>query len=117
MKEVEKLWGGELPEFESIEAANELIGALVMGLWNRLTRHQERGNPFRLTRLDVPATPHSLRHSCASNIMSSNGNLRVVQQVLGHRRLSSVEIYSHPTREDLRRAVERAAEKGALPCE
>jgi hypothetical protein len=46
MKEVEKLWGGELPEFETIEAANELIGALVMGLWNRLTRHQERGNPF-----------------------------------------------------------------------
>jgi len=30
MKEVETLWGGELPEFESIEAANELIGALVM---------------------------------------------------------------------------------------
>jgi len=60
MKEVETLWGGELPEFESIEAANELIGALVMGLWNRLTRHQERGNPFRLTRLDVPATREGL---------------------------------------------------------
>jgi hypothetical protein len=60
MKEVQSLWGGELPEFETIEAANELIGALVMGLWNRLTRHQERGNPFRLTRLDVPATREGL---------------------------------------------------------
>jgi hypothetical protein len=60
MKEVESLWGGELPEFETIDAANELIGALVMGLWNRLTRHQERGNPFRLTRLDVPATREGL---------------------------------------------------------
>jgi hypothetical protein len=60
MKEVEKLWGGELPEFETIDAANELVGALVMGLWNRLTRHQERGNPFRLTRLDVPATREGL---------------------------------------------------------
>jgi hypothetical protein len=60
MKEVERLWGGELPEFETIEAANELIGALVMGLWNRLTRHQERSNPFRLTRLDVPATREGL---------------------------------------------------------
>ncbi len=60
MKEVQSLWGGELPEFETIDAANELIGALVMGLWNRLTRHQERGNPFRLTRLDVPATREGL---------------------------------------------------------
>ena len=60
MKEVESLWGGELPEFENIEAANELIGALVMGLWSPLTRRQERGNPFRLTRLDVPATREGL---------------------------------------------------------
>jgi len=60
MKEVERLWGGELPEFENIDAANELIGALVMGLWNRLAGHQERGNPFRLTRLDVPATREGL---------------------------------------------------------
>src|SRR6266404_4109875 len=52
---VEALWGGELPTFETIEAANELIGALVMGLWNRLTRHQERSAPFRLTRVEVPA--------------------------------------------------------------
>ena len=42
METVKSLWGGELPEFESLEAANMLIGALVMGLWNRLTRHQER---------------------------------------------------------------------------
>ena len=56
IKMVESLWGGELPEIDSIEAANELIGALVMGLWNRLSRHQERSTPFRLTRPDVAAT-------------------------------------------------------------
>jgi len=32
IKMVEELWGGELPAFDSIDAANELIGALVMGL-------------------------------------------------------------------------------------
>ena len=53
---VEALWGGKLPTFDSIDEANELIGALVMGLWNRLTRHQERSVPFRLTRMEVPAT-------------------------------------------------------------
>ncbi len=57
---VERLWGGELPEFDSIDAANQLIGALVMGLWNRLTRHQERKVPFRLTRRESPATREGL---------------------------------------------------------
>ena len=53
IKTVEALWGGQLPTFDTIEAANELIGALVMGVWNRLTRHQERAVPFRLIRLEV----------------------------------------------------------------
>jgi len=53
---VEALWGGELPTFDSIADVNELIGALMMGLWNRLTRHQERSAPFRLTRMELPTT-------------------------------------------------------------
>src|SRR5271169_320848 len=60
IKVVEGLWGGTLPEFESIDAANELIGALVMGLWNRLTRHQDRSEPFRLTRIQTEATRERL---------------------------------------------------------
>src|SRR6202048_4460606 len=60
IKTVGALWGGELPAFDTIEAANELIGALVMGLWNRLTRHQERSAPFRLTRSDVAASREGL---------------------------------------------------------
>ncbi len=36
IKMVEKLWSGELPEFNSVNAANKLIGALIMGLWNCL---------------------------------------------------------------------------------
>jgi hypothetical protein len=60
LKMVESLWGGELPEFDSTDAAQELIGALVMGLWNRLTRHQERSAPFRLCRPDVAITREGL---------------------------------------------------------
>jgi hypothetical protein len=40
-----------------IDAANELIGAL--GLWNRLTRHQDRAVPFRLVRV-LPETQEGL---------------------------------------------------------
>ncbi len=39
---VKGLWDGELPAFDDLKAVDELIGALVMGLWNRLTRHQDR---------------------------------------------------------------------------
>ena len=60
IKMVERLWGGELPEFDSIDAANELIGALVMGLWNRLARHQDRRSPFRLIRTEAAATREGL---------------------------------------------------------
>lgn len=53
---MKNLWGGQLPEFESLDAVNELIGALINGLWNSLTRHQKRSEPFRLVRTSVPET-------------------------------------------------------------
>src|SRR5260221_12723713 len=53
---VKGLWGGELPPLDDINAANELFGALVMWLWNRLTRHQERNASFRLLRYYLPWT-------------------------------------------------------------
>ena len=53
---MKNLWGGQLPEFESLDAVNELIGILINGLWNSLTRHQRRSDPFRLVRTSVPET-------------------------------------------------------------
>ena len=57
---VTNLWGGEFPVFESLDAVNELVGALVNGLWNSLTRHQKRSEPFRLIRTSVPETQAGL---------------------------------------------------------
>ena len=51
---VKSLWGKDLPELKSVASLNELMDALVMGLWNRLARHQERKVPFRLLQFDVP---------------------------------------------------------------
>src|ERR1700722_978488 len=56
IKVVQDLWGDELPPFDTIDDANELIGALVMGLWNRMTRHQDRASPFRLLRTETAPT-------------------------------------------------------------
>jgi len=54
------LWRGKLPVFDTLDDANDLFGALMMGLWNRLCRHQERSAPFHLTRIDVPVTREGL---------------------------------------------------------
>ena len=70
---VKELWGGELPEFPDIDAANELIGALVMGLWNRLTQHQDRGTPFRLVRVAQPETQEGLHRLTLIRSQEING--------------------------------------------
>ena len=62
METVKHLWDGELPEFDSMEAVNELLNVLVAGLWNRLTAHQSSRNPFRLLRFDVAQTREGLKH-------------------------------------------------------
>jgi hypothetical protein len=57
---VKGLWGGTLPAFDNAAAANELLQALTMGLWNRLTNHQKPGEPFHLLGLTVPPTVEGL---------------------------------------------------------
>ena len=47
---VKDLWGGNLPAAENLEALNDLFGVLMNDLWNSLTRHQKRTEPFRLIR-------------------------------------------------------------------
>jgi hypothetical protein len=59
---VKALWGGELPEFDSLDPVNELLRILVMGLWNRLSRHQERTARSRLVRVEIPETREGLVH-------------------------------------------------------
>jgi len=61
--------------------------------------------------LDVPATPHSMRHTFASQIATRTGNLRVVQKLLGHERLNTAAIYTHPGRQELVAAVDQLAKE------
>ena len=49
--------------------------------------------------------PHDLRHTFASRLMRK-GNIRALQELLGHTRLEYTELYTHPTRQDLRELVE-----------
>ena len=73
IKMIQDLWGGELPVFDSTDAANELIGALIMGLWNRLTKHQDRNSPFRLNRIETAATRKGLADLSRMRVQEIDG--------------------------------------------
>lgn len=49
--------------------------------------------------------PHLLRHTFATRLMSKT-SMRTVQELLGHKRISSTQIYTHPSGEDKRKAID-----------
>ena len=51
--------------------------------------------------LDVRVTPHTIRHTFASHLVAAGVPTAHVQKLLGHKNLSSTQVYCHPTKEDL----------------
>ena len=53
-------------------------------------------------------TPHMLRHSFASHLLQSSGDIRAVQELLGHRQLGTTQIYTHLDYQHLARLYDQS---------
>ena len=74
----------------------------AQGVWQRLrTRGQRAG-------VAVPVHPHMLRHSFASHVLQSSGDLRAVQELLGHASISTTQVYTRLDFQHLAKVYEAA---------
>jgi len=93
-------------------AAGDAAQALFLGrrgtrltaqsIWQRLKRRS------LLAGLPTPVHPHMLRHSYASHVLQSSGDLRAVQELLGHASISSTQVYTRLDYQHLAKAYDGA---------
>lgn len=92
-------YGGKKPE----PSANDASMRLTTRSIERLVEHYRKK-----VGLAKKITPHGIRHSFATDLLRGGADLREVQELLGHKNVSTTQIYTHVTNRQLREVHQRA---------
>jgi len=74
----------------------------AQGVWQRLKQRSLQAG------LATPVHPHMLRHSFASHVLQSSGDLRAVQELLGHANIGTTQVYTRLDFQHLAKAYDAA---------
>ncbi|MBC7604577.1 MAG: tyrosine recombinase XerC [Ramlibacter sp.] len=74
----------------------------AQSIWQRLKRRSLKAG------LTTPVHPHMLRHSFASHLLQSSGDLRAVQELLGHANITTTQVYTRLDFQHLAKAYDAA---------
>ena len=101
-----------------VELANEHESALFVGKQGKRMHNsviQKRLKYWAQKQgIDMNVFPHMLRHSFASHMLESSGDLRAVQELLGHADISTTQIYTHLDFQHLAKVYDAAHPRAKL---
>jgi integrase/recombinase XerC len=87
-------WLGVRPQFAALEVTALFVGIRGDRISPRVVQ-QRLDHWARVQGIGFKLHPHMLRHSFASHLLESSGDLRAVQELLGHANISTTQVYTH----------------------